>query len=333
MLLNAYVTHRAPPPLTFPHQLVSSSTRAEMEEHLDGFCGYIFSRGQEQMDQRKFHLIQHVQRVQHRLAFEVESEALDAVSAWAYEANALLFSTDGAILAPNGQVLLGPDGSVDEQAEEPYPDDAIERYQRTHERLAELGVRVPASLPPVVGECELLLREPSEVHQRCIGLAAVAIRAETALSSPPLLQAQELYDLVPGSESALTPAELAFVETTSPSQHDATQFLWRYEGLNALLWALGLTEELSFPHGICDVSGCVRALKGSTAPQSLRPTAQILDALDLHYRLHWATTEARVRGTPLHADLDAGVVFERHYALNWLVRFQDAEWDDVQTPT
>ncbi|MGE0322502.1 MAG: DUF4272 domain-containing protein [Polyangiaceae bacterium] len=333
MLLNAYATHRSPPPLNFPHQLRSSAVRAELGEHLDGFCGYIFSRGKEQMDQRKFHLIQHVQRVQHQFAFEVEEDALDAVAAWAEEANAILFSTDGSILTPNGLVLLGPNGESDEEAREPFPEDASERYGRTHEQLWRLGIRVPPSLPPVVGECEVLLREPREVHQRCLGLAAVAIRAETALSSPPLVQAAELFELVPGSEQALTPAERAFVDTPEPSQHDATQFLWRYEGLYVLLWALGCFEELRFPEGICDVPGCVRALKGSQPPQQLRPTAQLLDALDLHYRLHWATTEARVRGTELDADLDPGVVFERHYALNWLTRFQDAEWDDVDTPT
>jgi hypothetical protein len=30
---------------------------------------------------------------------------------------------------------------------------------------------------------------------------------------------------------------------------------------------------------------------------------------------------------------ETGVVAERHYALNWLVRDGDAEWDDVKTAT
>ncbi len=45
------------------------------------------------------------------------------------------------------------------------------------------------------------------------------------------------------------------------------------------------------------------------------------------------TTEARVRKTEAPAGLEGGVVFERHHALNWLTRFGDAEWDDVETPT
>jgi hypothetical protein len=65
----------------------------------------------------------------------------------------------------------------------------------------------------------------------------------------------------------------------------------------------------------------------------LRPTGELLDALDLSFRLHWATTDARVKNAAPPAGLEPGVVAERHHALNWLVRFQDAAWDDVETPT
>ena len=64
-----------------------------------------------------------------------------------------------------------------------------------------------------------------------------------------------------------------------------------------------------------------------------RPTAEILDQLDLHLRLHWLTTEARLGRRDAEPGVDPGVVLERHRALNWLVRFEDADWDDVDTPT
>ena len=65
----------------------------------------------------------------------------------------------------------------------------------------------------------------------------------------------------------------------------------------------------------------------------LRPASDILDALDLHYRLHWAVRQARLDNKPVPGGIEGGVVYERHYALNWLVRFEDAEWDAVETPT
>ncbi len=61
--------------------------------------------------------------------------------------------------------------------------------------------------------------------------------------------------------------------------------------------------------------------RSSLAP---RPIAELLDVLDLHYRLHWITTDARVKKVPSPAGVEPGVVMERHRALNWLTRDQDA---------
>ena len=69
------------------------------------------------------------------------------------------------------------------------------------------------------------------------------------------------------------------------------------------------------------------------AGAALRSTSEILDALDLHFRLHWAARQAGLDKEDPPAELDSGVISERHYALNWLVCFEDADWDDVDTPT
>ncbi|KHM90147.1 DUF4272 domain-containing protein, partial [Xanthomonas vesicatoria] len=66
---------------------------------------------------------------------------------------------------------------------------------------------------------------------------------------------------------------------------------------------------------------------------TLRPLPELLDALDLHLRLHWAVRQAGHTHQAPPADLVAGVVYERHYALNWLLHFEDADWDEVDTPT
>ncbi|ATS65984.1 DUF4272 domain-containing protein [Xanthomonas citri pv. fuscans] len=47
----------------------------------------------------------------------------------------------------------------------------------------------------------------------------------------------------------------------------------------------------------------------------------------------WAVRQAGRSGQPLPAGIVPGVVYERHYALNWLLHFEDAEWDEVETPT
>ena len=60
----------------------------------------------------------------------------------------------------------------------------------------------------------------------------------------------------------------------------------------------------------------------------------MLDQADLIYRLHWCVVDARLRNQPEPpADLQPGVVYERHYALNWLRGYHNADWDDVSTDT
>ena len=95
---------------------------------------------------------------------------------------------------------------------------------------------------------------------------------------------------------------------------------------------------LPFASGVCDVPLVANlALDNNTAQfvQNARLVSadQILDALDLHYRLHWAARQAGLDQRPSPAGVDAGVLQERHYALNWLVQFENADWDNVLTPT
>ncbi len=65
----------------------------------------------------------------------------------------------------------------------------------------------------------------------------------------------------------------------------------------------------------------------------------MLDALDLHLHLHPASARLRwiVRDAQLKQALaprmQSGVVAERHRARNWLVRFENAEWNAVETHT
>jgi Domain of unknown function (DUF4272) len=101
-----------------------------------------------------------------------------------------------------------------------------------------------------------------------------------------------------------------------------------------MLWALGFVDDLARPDKICDVPNAVALLRdlgrdGFLKKAKLRPMREILDAADLIYREHWATTEARIKNQPAPGGLDPGVVQERHYALNWLIGYSDQEWDNV----
>ena len=133
----------------------------------------------------------------------------------------------------------------------------------------------------------------------------------------------------------------------------ARKLLWRLEGLWVLVWALGEVQ-LNWPTGMCDVPRLNNILAGFEARDdfihsaSLRAKTEILDALQVTMLLHWAIRDAWIHKRPVPADLDwsgsanmlattssaaVGVVEERHHALNWLIRLDDADWDDEDTPT
>ena len=340
MLLNAYCTHRAPPPLDFRHRLNSRRDRSDpdLAPHLRGFMGFVMGGGQRPMNQTRYAVLRHIERVCHHVSLHVDDADLDAFAAWARAANAIVFTPDGSVRAPDGAVLVDPaSGDAQAGAEVPYPADAVARRRASREALAALGVAVPETLPPVVAEVEVALRDAREVAARCLALFACALRAES-LGSGDGVDPAELARKIPGAVEAMSPRERAFFHAASPSRQDVVDHGWRYEALAALAWSIQLLPALPAPTRLCDVPALAAttlglAGEGSIGAARLRPAREVLDALDLHFRAHWAVTEARVQGRDLGGGLTPGVITERHHALNWLVRFEDADWDDVSTPT
>jgi hypothetical protein len=188
-------------------------------------------------------------------------------------------------------------------------------------------------LPVIETTNEARLRSKAEIAYRTLALLTVALKGE-GLEQPIVEKLVEDFGLGPH----FTPKESAFIESAAPSQRDQTQFSWRYEAAWVLLWALGYLDELGKPSTICDVGKAVTIMKERTTEQfiadaKLRSLAQVLDEADLIYRYDWAVTDARINNKPCPAGLEAGVVQERHYSLNWLIGYLDQDWDDVSTDT
>jgi hypothetical protein len=339
VLVNAYCTHRHPPAPQFPHELIDRRRRddADTAAHLQGFTNYVLSRGNQQMSLVKYRLMRHIQRVRHQFSMNLEPGDLQSFQRWAQSANAIAFFPDGSIRDCQGLVLLDEDGKTAEGAAVPYPQDAEARKAKNTRLISELGVKIPDALPAIAGEVEVELRPAREVALRAMSLFLVAVRAEIVVSrrGPSI---EELKDRFPLGAASLSPVEAEFLAEAEPDEKQIPPFSWRYESLLALQWALGMTPELSSAAKTCDVPSLARRMIKADSERfaedaALRPTSEILDALDLHYRLHWAVRQARQDRKPIPGGIDGGVVYERHYALNWLIRFGDAEWDDVDTPT
>jgi hypothetical protein len=209
---------------------------------------------------------------------------------------------------------------------------ALARKERSEALLRSQGVPVNSFLPAIEDVGEFRPRTRDEIAHRAMALLAVAVKAE-GMEQSRMAEIVREYDL----GSLFTPEERAFIGDPRPSQHDRTQFVWRYEAAWVLLWALGYVESLDKPEAVCDVSRAVKTLtergRGKfIADAKLRPVEDIVEQADRIYRYHWAVVDARLGGRAVPG-LDSSVTLERHTALNWLVRYMDAEWDDVSTDT
>lgn len=338
-LINAYSTLREPPAPDFPHRMKGKRDVAdpELASHLDRFADHLASRSGDGLTQTVSNVIRHVRRVNHQYCFTIDEKDIERCSEWAVKANAIFFTKQGSVCDPWLKILVPADGDTqDTEARLPFPEDARQRKARTESELERLGIHVPESLPPVVSEHEVNLRDGREAAIRSQGLWVVALRAESLVSADEIPVTEIRKDFPIGADN-LTDSEEAFLQSASPTEQDLVNFSWRYEALFLLQWALGLYNELPFPSAICRVPAVARCAiyhNNTEAVESatLRSTPEILDSLDLHYRLHWAVRQARLDKRKL-SNVENGVVAERHYALNWLVRFENRDWDCMDTPT
>jgi hypothetical protein len=224
------------------------------------------------------------------------------------------------------------------------------------ERLARSAAildarRVPRFKGPLYtsDDAEVTLRSPQDTARRALVVWAVALRAD----GMPQREALEMLDQ-PKLWPSVSPDEARYIRDPNPDPDETASLVWRLEAQWVLMWALGRVDELGWPASMCDVPHLVEVMKpveadpGFIEATQLRSKREILDAQDLTMRLHWATRDAWLAKRLIRSDLDwtagqpdvpvthspaVGVIEQRHKTLNWLVRFGEADWDDVDTPT
>jgi hypothetical protein len=224
-------------------------------------------------------------------------------------------------------------GSKDSQPQTTHPvfDDPSQRKAWSEAFLTERGIPINAHLPLTENAQETELRKPGEIADRILALTAVAIKGGGV---EPEFVAKFISER--NVRELFSPREMAFIDTASPDHRTRAQFSWQYECIWVLLWALKhIGPTLNFPDRICDVPRLAAIVRDTPRLDTLGtfPAGVVLTELDLHYRYHWAVRQSHIDGGPEPGGLNGGVVMERHRALNWLVRYMDADWDDVSTDT
>lgn len=197
------------------------------------------------------------------------------------------------------------------------------RKQQSERQITQWKLPLNPSLPPAILAERAKLREAREVARRvCVLIQIVAVANGQ--------DAAETLDWLDGEglATALSPDEIGFLEDDAPAEEDLDHASWQIEALLPLLWALGHVEELPLPERPCDAADFIAGLprlgdrtRNFLRHALLRPQNEILDGIDLAYRLHWAATQPANR-------LNETIAAHRHWAFNWLLK-RGPNWDEV----
>ncbi len=268
--------------------------------------------------------------------------------------NAIVLMGSRNLMTQEGKLLLDLDGRSevddfivtahssllhDEQIPSPS---ASARKERSESRLRQEGVPVNAHLPVIEEEEQTRIRSVEEVAARAIALCIAAVKGESDGAGEDPAETSDLIARITnqyGADVFFTQSERAYLNEPAPERSQIAAFSWGYESYWVMLWALGFIEKLERPDRICDVGHSVSVLQrhedfeAFLRASRMRSKQEIMDEADLIYRYDWACVDARIKNQEAPAALEAGVVYERHRSLNWLIRYMDQEWDHVTTDT
>ena len=305
----------------------------DLQQHLNGFQGYVFSQlAETKMDAHVYRILQQIRRTNYSYGCvgdpAINEKGMAFVSKLTVKEKGICFLTN-TVVDGEFRVLLGPKGDRDQKAKMPVFESADKRRQKTVAELKKRKIRTLDALPVVVADEEVHMRPAQEVAKRAVCLMAVACEAE----GRPDFSALEFLKKH-GLEGSLSPAEKKLLTDKELFEKQRTVFTWRYESLATLMWCLKQRKDLPFPDAqqrpIVDITAIEKDVKGFIANAELRSVEEILDQNDLAYRCNWAGVEARQKGKE-QAGMILSVVYERLYALNWITRLKNAKWDDVST--
>jgi len=179
------------------------------------------------------------------------------------------------------------------------------------------------------------LRKSPEVAERLILVAAVsAVAADMdrkEVSS--WLRQQGLWEKA-------SPAERAFLAAEHPPTKTTIHFSWQMEAVYVLGWALKLAPRLDPPKEQASIGDILEQMPGPgdrvaefIASCELRSAREIHRAAETALNDHALCRKAARAGEPEPHGYDIEVAQERHRALNWLIVYENAAWDDVATDT
>lgn len=247
----------------------------------------------------------------------------------------LILDAQGNSAVDNVNVTINS-SHFDDKPQELTPDQQ-QRKEKSEALLRLHDVPINEWLPAIESEEETIIRSPKEIAQRLCVLSVVNMFAFNYITGEEAIAYLQQYALW----QYATPDEMDLM--TNPTDKKKMQETWKTEGIYVLFWALDVVGELAFPDSPVDMGslGITEYPVGANTDPNVfingatrsKSKTEILDANDLYYRADWACVDARMKDDLSMDVLDRSVVYERHYALNWLIHYLDQEWDDISCDT
>jgi hypothetical protein len=182
-------------------------------------------------------------------------------------------------------------------------------------------------------DIELIVRQPNEVAKRILALYTVIGKVHNGNDEVFLnwFKSKSMNQYLSEDEANL-------LKNESPNQNTLLNFSWRAEALTSLLWAAKLIEEMPALNQEFDVFSLSSVANILSNPLDfinnlqLRPN-QELEAMESElFNQHWRVRDAQINSREMPSELDPSVVYERRYALSWLIGWGQ-DWDHVPTDT
>ncbi|MFC4478622.1 DUF4272 domain-containing protein [Flavobacterium chungangensis] len=246
----------------------------------------------------------------------------------------LIIDTEGRCEIEELKVNINSEYFDNDQTE--LDEDQIERKAKNEEILERENIKINKHLPCVESERETTIRSAKEIAKRASILAVTNLVAFNSISSEEAVDYLQNYKLW----ESVTEGEKEFL--ANPTDDRKMYETWKCEGIWTLMWALKKVDTLDFPNEFCDL-GNISAenypvardkdpFEFINAVHEVRSKKEILDATDLYYRYNWACVDERINGRQIE-NINPGIVYERQYALNWLIHYMDQDWDNVTCDT
>ena len=185
----------------------------------------------------------------------------------------------------------------------------------------------------IQGEVNLKIKTPQEVGERILALLAVIGKVHQGNDNRFLDWFRENAIVLYLSDN-----EKLFIETNEPIQKQIVNFSWKAEALTSLLWSVELILEMpelnkEFDvYSVEEISSIIQSPNTFIKNIRLRPNSELEKMERDLVHEHWRIRDAQLFGKEIPKELNSSVVYERRYALSWLVGWGE-DWDNVPTDT